>query len=201
MFLESNGQIPEWPNGADCKSAGLRLRWFESIFAHPICGSSSVDRALAFQAEGRGFESRLPLTEESLARLSFFCSHPSARGVLELLSKHKQATPSAPIPKPAYTARVRHRHETRSKPAWSAFQADSGHARRPLRPNTPPTPRNNSNRHRRIPTPAADRPPPRHPLISTEPKSKRGQNQKNIPDKTHKNENSDRLSKKIIIFA
>ena len=29
-----NGQIPEWPNGADCKSAGLRLRWFESIFAH-----------------------------------------------------------------------------------------------------------------------------------------------------------------------
>ena len=55
------GQIPEWPNGADCKSAGLRLRWFESIFAHQNCGSSSVDRALAFQAEGRGFEPRLPL--------------------------------------------------------------------------------------------------------------------------------------------
>ena len=28
------GQIPEWPNGADCKSAVFRLRWFESIFAH-----------------------------------------------------------------------------------------------------------------------------------------------------------------------
>jgi hypothetical protein len=28
------GQVPEWPNGADCKSAGLRLRWFESILAH-----------------------------------------------------------------------------------------------------------------------------------------------------------------------
>ena len=62
------GQIPEWPNGADCKSAGLRLRWFESIFAHKqinscllSCGSSSVDRALAFQAGGRGFEPRLPL--------------------------------------------------------------------------------------------------------------------------------------------
>ena len=26
------------------------------------CGSSSVDRALAFQAGGRGFEPRLPLT-------------------------------------------------------------------------------------------------------------------------------------------
>ena len=36
------------------------------------CGSSSVDRALAFQAEGRGFEPRLPLQEESQRWLSFF---------------------------------------------------------------------------------------------------------------------------------
>ena len=36
------------------------------------CGSSSVDRALAFQAEGRGFESRLPLS------LFFFCCYSSA---------------------------------------------------------------------------------------------------------------------------
>ena len=33
-LMRKKGQIPEWPNGADCKSAGLRLRWFESIFAH-----------------------------------------------------------------------------------------------------------------------------------------------------------------------
>ena len=35
-----------------------------------ICGSSSVDRALAFQAEGRGVESRLPLkfNEHNAAR-------------------------------------------------------------------------------------------------------------------------------------
>ena len=58
------GRIPEWPNGADCKSAGLYLRWFESIFAHTLCGSSSVDRASAFQAEGREFEPRLPLDED-----------------------------------------------------------------------------------------------------------------------------------------
>ena len=57
----AQGRIPEWPNGADCKSAGLYLRWFESIFAHKACGSSSVDRASAFQAEGREFEPRLPL--------------------------------------------------------------------------------------------------------------------------------------------
>ena len=31
-----NGRIPEWPNGADCKSAGLYLRWFESIFSQKI---------------------------------------------------------------------------------------------------------------------------------------------------------------------
>ena len=32
--LTRYGRIPEWPNGADCKSAGLYLRWFESIFSH-----------------------------------------------------------------------------------------------------------------------------------------------------------------------
>ncbi len=31
--------------------------------ARPLCGNSSVGRALASQAEGRGFESRLPLNE------------------------------------------------------------------------------------------------------------------------------------------
>ena len=30
------------------------------------CGSSSVDRALAFQAEGRGFEPRLPLSRKKV---------------------------------------------------------------------------------------------------------------------------------------
>ena len=41
------------------------------------CGSSSVDRALAFQAEGRGFEPRLPLSKENPRNLiiSFFILH------------------------------------------------------------------------------------------------------------------------------
>lgn len=71
------GGVPEWPNGADCKSAGVRLRWFESIRPHSLChnyslflpvkerqnkcGSSSAGRAIAFQAIGREFEPRLPL--------------------------------------------------------------------------------------------------------------------------------------------
>ncbi len=35
---------------------------YEFSILNYYCGSSSVDRALAFQAEGRGFESRLPLS-------------------------------------------------------------------------------------------------------------------------------------------
>ena len=60
--------------GAGCKPAGSRLRWFESntLHKHPLrdssrrgpCGSSSVGRASAFQAERRGFESHLPLRSE-----------------------------------------------------------------------------------------------------------------------------------------
>ncbi len=70
-----NGGVPEWPNGADCKSADLCLRWFESIRPHSSagipagftrkCGSSSAGRAIAFQAIGREFEPRLPLHSES----------------------------------------------------------------------------------------------------------------------------------------
>ena len=36
------------------------------------CGSSSVDRALAFQAEGRGFEPRLPLSKEESKWIPLF---------------------------------------------------------------------------------------------------------------------------------
>ena len=38
------GQIPEWPNGADCKSAVFRLRWFESIFAHKYVEKENANR-------------------------------------------------------------------------------------------------------------------------------------------------------------
>ena len=57
------GWLPEWPNGADCKSAGYAFGGSNpspptSLY---LCGNSSVDRALAFQAGGRGFEPRFPL--------------------------------------------------------------------------------------------------------------------------------------------
>ena len=50
----------------------LRLSRFESYHPHMYtinCGSSSVGRASAFQAEGRGFESRLPLKFEMMSLL------------------------------------------------------------------------------------------------------------------------------------
>ncbi len=31
-----SGRIPKWPTGADCKSAGLCLRWFESSSYHHL---------------------------------------------------------------------------------------------------------------------------------------------------------------------
>src|SRR5690242_7820357 len=58
--------MPERPKGADCKSAGSRLRRFESFSLHQppgneTRGNSSAGRASAFQAECHGFESRFPL--------------------------------------------------------------------------------------------------------------------------------------------
>ena len=62
-----NGEVPEWPKGADCKSAGDAFEGsnpsLSTIFRGNslIRGNSSVGRARAFQARGRGFESRFPL--------------------------------------------------------------------------------------------------------------------------------------------
>ena len=81
--------MAEWLKATDCKSVLSRVRRFESFSAHFFwfyvscfqqalfegalkhlalipkdffsCGSSSVGRATAFQAVGRGFEPRLPL--------------------------------------------------------------------------------------------------------------------------------------------
>ena len=41
--LRFPGGVPEWLKGADCKSVGLRLRWFESNLLHHDAGR--IDRA------------------------------------------------------------------------------------------------------------------------------------------------------------
>ncbi len=65
LKVEAAGRIPKWPTGADCKSAGLRLRQFESDsyhhltktgkspdFTNVFSGSASISIVLAvrFQA-------------------------------------------------------------------------------------------------------------------------------------------------------
>lgn len=36
VHLGNQGVVPERPNGTDCKSVGVCLRWFESIPPHII---------------------------------------------------------------------------------------------------------------------------------------------------------------------
>ena len=48
--VRPRGQLPEWPNGADCNSAGASLRWFESITAHD---EVYVFKRLSLQAVNR----------------------------------------------------------------------------------------------------------------------------------------------------
>ena len=87
-YISLLGEVAEWSKAADCKSAGVSLRRFESCPPHSylsgivrlgyikllalinsqielsqalIAGVAQLARASAFQAEGRGFESRLPL--------------------------------------------------------------------------------------------------------------------------------------------
>ena len=97
------GEVAEWSKAADCKSAGANLRRFESCPPHRMnirrlnkrnikrslsypyvrmvrylnaimAGVAQLARASAFQAEGRGFESRLPLTV-SLAHVAQPAEH------------------------------------------------------------------------------------------------------------------------------
>ena len=98
------GEIPKWPTGLDCKSSGICLHRFESCSPHPTnkkgnlnkCGRSSVGRASAFQAEGRGFESRRPLKSfHPKSLLSFPLSHCSSE-VEHFLGK-EEVTGSIPV--------------------------------------------------------------------------------------------------------
>jgi hypothetical protein len=58
--MSLTGEIPERPNGADCKSVVFDFGGSNPPL--PTRGSSSFGRATAFQAVGSGFETRLPLS-------------------------------------------------------------------------------------------------------------------------------------------
>ncbi len=79
----ASGEVPEWPKGADCKSAGVSLRRFESSPLHRdmLAGIAQLARASAFQAEGRGFESRFPLRRRPISAHLLRCSVARLCGV------------------------------------------------------------------------------------------------------------------------
>ena len=68
------GEVPKRSNGADCKSAGyafggsnppLSTRRACHGYRFASAGIAQLARARAFQARGRGFESRFPLQKET----------------------------------------------------------------------------------------------------------------------------------------
>ena len=90
--------MAEWLKAADCKSADVSLRRFESFFPHEFCGCSSAGRASAFQAEGREFESRRPLKQadtEATSKRGLMNAYV-AQSVEHFLGK-EEVTGSSPV--------------------------------------------------------------------------------------------------------
>ena len=67
-FGGSNPSLPTTDRSGLQKSFKTRMVRSDAVY---FCGSSSVDRALAFQAKGREFEPRLPLSLMTLCNAPF----------------------------------------------------------------------------------------------------------------------------------
>ena len=72
--LCDNGEVPEWPKGADCKSAGSAFEGSNPSLSISYAAIAQLARAEAFQASGRGFESRLPLLKAILRGIGVYIS-------------------------------------------------------------------------------------------------------------------------------
>ena len=89
------GEVPEWPKGADCKSAGAAFGGSNpplSTIGRRWAGIAQLARASAFQAEGRGFESRFPLHRKDMVgrwRPEFWTVSPRSSGVERFLGKEE----------------------------------------------------------------------------------------------------------------
>src|SRR4029077_782519 len=55
-FAVRCGGVPEWLKGADCKSVGLRLRWFESNLLHQSTNRTAPIRRPRFTIKRRWLE-------------------------------------------------------------------------------------------------------------------------------------------------
>jgi hypothetical protein len=61
MGASHPGQLPKWPNGADCKSAVGRLRGFESLTAH-LSKTCPCGAAVAHSLGKTGVMGSIPIT-------------------------------------------------------------------------------------------------------------------------------------------
>ncbi len=84
------GGVPERLKGADCKSAGEAFGGSNPPPTIRSAGIAQLARASAFQAEGRGFETRLPL------QFSYSCSAHVAQSAEHFLGK-EEVTGSSPV--------------------------------------------------------------------------------------------------------
>ena len=81
------GEIPERSKGTDCKSVGNAFVGSNPTLAN-YAGIAQLARATAFQAVGRGFESRFPLQKN-------FCA--GVAQLVEQLICNQQVVGSSPI--------------------------------------------------------------------------------------------------------
>ncbi len=73
---EKNGVVPEWPKGADCKSASVSFRWFESTPRHHFSRNSVILAGVA------------QLVERQPSKLEVESSSLFARSILSLFRAH-----------------------------------------------------------------------------------------------------------------
>jgi hypothetical protein len=87
--FDGSNPSPSTVDNVRCQAANRQTGWQagsdSAIARAPICGSSSVGRASAFQAERRGFESHFPLRSRSenaneIRRLALNIRPPSSDG-------------------------------------------------------------------------------------------------------------------------
>ena len=82
-FGGSNPSLPT--RKRKVKNEKWKIFSFSFLTFHLNCGSSSVDRALAFQAEGRGFESRLPLFRLCSSEVEHFLGKEEVTGSIPVI--------------------------------------------------------------------------------------------------------------------
>ena len=85
--LGAGGEIPKWPKGADCKSAGERLRRFKSSSPHHLLPSILIDIERVGRTGGNS-----SAVERQPSKLGVAGSNPVSRSTRSFVAAHWQWT-------------------------------------------------------------------------------------------------------------